>query len=431
VRRTGEAWTDLMGRFAVTIQRVSIALILGLGLSAVAGADGRRGDSRAQPASVDPQAAAPAPGEEEHANGLKLDPEAQTRIGLVLGSARAITIQPEIRAMGVIEADPSRSFTVRAPIAGFLQSNSGDWPALGATLGDHAPVGAVQPRLTPLEQFTLASQLVEARSAVAEIEAEVAADQASYESKRTLNAEGKMVSDRQFEEAESKLRASQARLAGAQQKLALLEEQHGAAQNGLGPLPIRVESGGQVVEVLASPGEAVDSGQALLRIARYDRLIARVELPLGDLWDSPAAESRIAVIGEEDQVVRARTIGPSPRAGPRTRGQAWLLEMDNAGAGMVPGTPVLAFLPASGPPIQGVLVPSSAILRYGGLTWVYVRGAGEAFERRAVQLHSPTPDGWLVTGGLEAETTLVEHGGQVLLSEQLKAQIEAEEEAAE
>lgn len=368
-------------------------------------------------------------GEEKDPLEVHVSAEIQERIGLKLAEIVASMLQPEIRAIGVVEEDPSRSFTVRAPIAGYLQADA--WPTLGAEISDHAALGAVQPRLTPLEQFALASQYVEARSAVGEVEAELAAAEASYESKRTLNADGKMVSDRQFEEAESKLKAAQARLQAAKQKLALLEEQHSAVEHGLAPLPLSADRGGRVIELMAAPGEAVESGQALLRVARFDRLLARIELPLGVTWDASNMEARISIAGDENRTVRAKAVTQATRAGAMTLGQSWLFALEQPDPAFRPGAPLIARLETKGATLQGVMIPSDALLRFGGLAWVFVHEEGEVFKRREVQLHSPTPEGWFVTDGVVAGEHVVVSGAQVLLSEQLKAQIEAEEEAGE
>ena len=41
-----------------------------------------------------------------------------------------------------------------------------------------------------------------------------------------------------------------------------------------------------MVEVSARPGEAVESGQILIRVAGFNRLLARLYVPLGQTIDS-------------------------------------------------------------------------------------------------------------------------------------------------
>lgn len=362
---------------------------------------------------------------------LRIDHETQELIGLIVTEVRAARIEPAIKALGVLEEDPAQSFTVRSPIAGYLRTSGGGWPALGKMLEDHADIGGIQPRLTAVEQFDLTTQYAEAQAAVAEGEAELQAARASFEGKRKLNDEGKMVSDRLLEEAEAKVKISEARIAAAQRKLALLERRRGATEAGVDLVPLRVEHGGQVVELLAGENEVVESGQSLLRVARFDRLIARIELPIGKAWGAPDLPVRIVLSGRDDLVLSTTTIGPAARSGSRTRGESWLLAVSTGGQLLRPGAPVIAYVPRGGPALDGVFVPRSSLVRYGGRTWVFVRTGEDEFERRDVELHSPTKDGWFVSAGLRPGEKIVQTGAQVLLSEQLKIQIEREAEAEE
>ncbi|MFO0838812.1 MAG: HlyD family efflux transporter periplasmic adaptor subunit [Phycisphaerae bacterium] len=362
---------------------------------------------------------------------VRVEREMQARLGLAIGTVKSERLAPEVTALGKLEADPSRSFAVRAAVSGVLRAEGNPWPMLGSSVADGAALGVIQPLPTPTELLELSKQIVESRAEVSEAEAELAAARASYESKHELNAQGKMVSDRQLEESESRVKSAEARLAAARRKLELFEQRRSDRANGLEPVPVTAARGGTVVELMATPDEFVDVGQPLLRVARFDRLIARVELPLGETWDAPpAAAARVSAIGD-GRVVQATALGRCAQAGADTRGEAWLLVLRNEPTVLQPGTPVVAHLPKAGEPLTGVLVPDSAIIRYGGLAWVFVRTSDDAFQRCPVKLHSPTPDGWFLTEGISAEDSVVTRGAQVLLSEQLKQQIEAEAEAAE
>lgn len=363
---------------------------------------------------------------------IHIEKESQDRIGLALQAVSAAQFHPELTALGKLEDDPGESFVLRAPVAGFLHAESSTWPTLGAVLADGTSLGAVWPQLTPTEQLDLASQRLEAIAVVQETEAELKAARASYESKRALNADGKMVSDRQLEEAAAWVATNEAKLAAAQRKLDLIGGMQTDPNSGLGAVPLQVEHGGQVVDVQTGVGEFVDAGQVLLRVSGFDRLVARVELPLGDSWHAPSdAKPRISVLGADASVIPATVVSRDATVGNDTRGESWLLAIDNKDGAMRPGTPVIAYLPQAGEPLHGTLVPDSAVVRYGGLAWVFVQIDATSFERRAVQLHSPTPDGWFVTAGIEPGETIVESAAQTLLSEQFKELIEAEEESAE
>jgi hypothetical protein len=80
------------------------------------------------------------------------------------------------------------------------------------------------------------------------------------------------------------------------------------------------------------------------------------------------------------------------------------------------GTGVVAWLDRGGAPLEGVVVPRSALLRYEGLPWVYVRTAPDVLARRPIELVRAMPKGWFVTSGVRPGDTVVTTGAQQLLS---------------
>jgi multidrug efflux pump subunit AcrA (membrane-fusion protein) len=283
----------------------------------------------------------------------------------------------------------------------------------------------------PLEQINLAQQASDAAAAVDELEAELSAASASFESKRALSQEGQMVAQRAVDEAEARVKTARARLAGARRKLDGLRDAEHATDVGLTPLPLKITRGGQVVEVLAAPGEAVESGQPLMRVTNLEHLTANIELPAGETWNPTDAPVTLTLPAREDARCTAHVATQGPRAGVTTRGESWRLAIEQNPAQIRPGAPLVAYLPRNGEPLEGVVVPRRALVRHGGLAWVYVRRADTVFERREVDLAFPMSDGWFATSGLVSGDQVVTVGAQELLSEQLKEQIEREEEAAE
>lgn len=370
------------------------------------------------------------------ANGrtiLTLASETQTRIGLAVQTVQPTTLQPEVAAYGRLEQDPGQVFTLRAPISGFLRDAAEhSWPGLGATLDSATLVGQVEPRVTPLELMDLRSRWMDAQAEVDEINAELDAARASLEHKSRLNVESRLVADRVVEEARARLAGGEARLQAARQKVDMLGQLLTGSASAPAPFPLSVVSGGEVVDVLARPGEVVEPGQPLLTIARYDTLIVRVALPLGQHADLPLPPSRIVLQGDDDAVLAAQPVGEASKNDPVTNGQTLLYRLTSSiGRRYRPGTALTAFIPVSGVTLTGVTIPRSAVLRYGGKTWVYIKTDEDHFERRDVPLHTPTREGWFVVGGVAANASVVVAGAQLLLSEELKAEIESEEEAAE
>ncbi len=113
------------------------------------------------------------------------------------------------------------------------------------------------------------------------------------------------------------------------------------------------------------------------------------------------------------------------------RGPILLYRVATAGLALRPGAAVIAHVPTRGGQLTGVLIPRAAVIRLLGKAWAYVQSADEQFARRELLDAEFTGEAWFVTGGFEAGDRVVTDGAQVLLSEELKAQIAKEETAAE
>ncbi len=368
------------------------------------------------------------------ANGmvvLTLDVETQGRIALTTSTVEATTTQPTVVAYGKLEQDPARSFTLRSPAAGILRAVPGQsWPEIGSTLESNMVFGHVEPRLTASELVDLHAKRMDAQAEFNEIDADLSVGRASFENKSRLNSEHGLVSDRSTEEAWARYKSGEARLEAARQKVNLYDSLiNGEAQyNAL--FPVRASLSGEIVEVLVQPGEVVDMGQVILRAAGFDSLIAAVSVWAGESVKPKPTSSQIVVVGNDEPPLAGEPLGPAPTASALTGGQTLLFRVEApVGNHLRPGIAVTALIPVSGPGLSGVLIPRSAVLRHGGRTWAYVKTGEDRFERRDVVLHNPAPNGWFATSGVSPGENVVVEGAQFLLSEELKAQIENEEEA--
>lgn len=191
---------------------------------------------------------------------VTLDHDTQVGIGLKTAAAVSETVYPEVAAYGRLQEDPGASFVVRAPVAGILRnSDSSEWPRLGEALTDGRSFGIVEPRLVPFERVDVGNRLTNAQADVEAVQASANASRAAYERTKALNANNKNMSDRAVQEAESRLKADEARLSAARKNVAQLEAASKTEAGGAGPVAL-IARAGEVVEVLAHPNEAVESG---------------------------------------------------------------------------------------------------------------------------------------------------------------------------
>ncbi|MCB9849421.1 MAG: efflux RND transporter periplasmic adaptor subunit [Phycisphaerales bacterium] len=362
---------------------------------------------------------------------LTVNDEVKQRIGLRVAQLESVERQPSVTAYGMLEDDPARTVTVRAPVNGYLRpSAEGGWPQVGATVHQGDIIGAIQPRFTAGESFDLLTRWTEASAEVEQLTAETAAARASFENKQNLNATGGLVSSRAVEDAEALLKGDEARLAAARKKAAMLEGLLAGTGDAVTNFALSIPQDGEVAEVAASLDESVDSGQALLRVTDPSYQIARVSLPIGTAVPAPDKPAQIVVTGDNAHVLLGKPMGFSAMRVLATRGPTLLYQVQtDEAASLRAGTPVVAHVPLSGDKVAGVLVPRSAIIRLGGLTWVYVQTAADTFERRSITLRAPEQTGWFADA--DPVSTVVVDGAQLLLSEEQKAQIESEEEASE
>ena len=361
---------------------------------------------------------------------IAIDRETQQRMGLETATLAAEIVQPEIAAYGRLQEDPDASFVVRAPVTGVLRPAPGrNWPSIGESIADGVSIGTVEPRLAPIERVDLATRLSDSRAEMESAQARVNTARAAFERARMLNADNKNISDRALQEAEASLKTEEARLAAARRNVAELEAASTREAAGTTPVPLPVARGGEVVEVLARPNEAIESGQPILRVTRFDRLLARIDVPAGEAVDRNLTTARMVALGQEERPFTGQRVSLAPSVDPATLGEGFLFRVLGAPRSLRPGTAVVAYLRVPGASQEAVIVPYSAVVRFGGKTWVFRQLADDKFSRREVPLDRNTVRGFLITEGLKAGERVVVQGAQLLLSEEQKSQIQIGEEA--
>lgn len=357
---------------------------------------------------------------------VKLDKESQTRAALKVEPLAATTLTPETAAYGRFEEDPSVGFTLRAPVSGMLRRREGrEWPTLGEEIHETAVVGLIDPRFAPADRVDLASRLSTAMADVDSRTASLSAAKSAFERIRTLNAEEKSASDRALQDAEVRVKDEEARLKSATETVRLLQASLSPGSGATEAISLSIPAAGQVLEVLARPGEAVESGQEILRVAKLDRLIARAVFPAGEGVEGTPAQVRILALGYEDRPLQGTSLG---RGGSRQAGETILFRVEGAGLPLRPGMAFQAWIPVAGGPRNGVVIPRSSLVRFGGRTWAYVQVAEAEFSRRELIDARSVANGWFVTQGFPTGQGVVTAGAQILLSEELKSQIQVGEE---
>lgn len=229
-----------------------------------------------------------------------------------------------------------------------------------------------------------------------------------YERLARLNQDNKNISDRAVIAAEAAWKADQAKLAAAET----------AARN------IRDTMRQQWGEKLTRLATEQPASAALERLLQYREVLLQITLPFSTAKPRLGNTLAVAPAGAEGKTVEAEFVSASPQTDNAMPGNTYFYRApaENLRTGMR----VSVRMAKSDKPVNGVIVPNSAVVWYGGKAWVYLKQAPDRFLRHAIGTNSPANGGWFVAGQLEAGDELVTSGAQLLLSEEFKYQIKNE-----
>src|SRR5262245_46871479 len=155
--------------------------------------------------------------------------------------------------------------------------------------------------------------------------------------------------------------------------------------------------------------------------------LVRIDVPMSEPMTDAPQTARLARAADAIRFVNGEFLGFAPATDPQVQGQGLLYLVADNSLQLTPETTVVAFLSSRGTPLQGVLIPSSAVVRHDAEPCVYVPVDRTTFERIALPAMQATEGGWLVTAGLQAGDRVVTDGAQILLSEEFKSQVRLQE----
>lgn len=248
---------------------------------------------------------------------------------------------------------------------------------------------------------------VAAQYRLEKVRASMGFSQQQYERVKTLYEDNRNASLKSVQSAEGTLRLDETEARAAAAALPLLE---GSVRQQWGP-------------VVA--GWALNASPEFQRLMEQKERLVQITIPAGS-GAAPTAPAAAAVQAADGPRVTARLVSLAPRADTRIQGIGYLYGVP-AEPGLVPGMYVLAFLP-HGQARPGVLIPEAAVVWWQGKAWCYQQVAAGRFSRREVPTANPVAGGWFVPRRAEPGETLVVSGAQLLLSEELRSQLQMEGE---
>lgn len=226
----------------------------------------------------------------------------------------------------------------------------------------------------------------------ADIQAAAAAAEASSAEaarSKTLNAADQAVSTKALQAAQAQARTDASKLALLRRRVAL--------EWGEGIARLSDAQRGALIGQVAAGHAALAridtaSGQGLSGLRELD-------LDLGSLG-----------------AVHASILGAARSADAHLLSPGRVARISGANVGALGvGLSVPVKLTVSGP-VRGVVAPRAALLRSGGKTWLYVRTAGEQFQRKPVEGGQAEADGLFVSAGFKPGEQVVTTGAAALFA---------------
>ncbi len=287
---------------------------------------------------------------------------------------------------------PYRVVNVKAQAPGILRG-------LRIDRGSAVREGAVVARL---EAEGINGMWASAKAGVAAVEAGLALAEAQLASARTLHDAGAM-SDIDFKGVETAYEAARSNVAAARAQETAAREQ---ARHTSVVAPIT----GQVSAREVEDGEAVNPGQTLFTIVDNARLELAGQIPVDEASQVKVGQKVVFTLdGYPGRAFDGRVDRIEPVADAQTRRIGIYLRMDNPGGELFGGLFATGRL-FSASPVEGLLVPASAVQERGGAHFVFTIEGG-TLHRRAVEIAA-----FDESTGLAAVASGLDEGMQVVVT---------------
>jgi membrane fusion protein, multidrug efflux system len=219
-------------------------------------------------------------------------------------------------------------------------------------VGDRLEPDQLVATLDPQDEL---NGLSAAQASVAAAKAQLAEAQSEFDRQKFLLARD-VASRAQFERAEQALETARAQLDTA-------EAQSKTAEDQVSRTELRVDAGGVVTAVPVEPGEVVQAGQMIVRVARQDGRDAVFDVP-GQVLRSAPSDPLITVTLTDDPSVKAtgRVREVSPQADPVTRTFEVKVGLTDAPAAMRLGSTVVGRMQLDAAPT--IEIPATALTEF-------------------------------------------------------------------
>jgi RND family efflux transporter MFP subunit len=350
--------------------------------------------------------------------------------GIKDAPAEKIAWADRVLVYGQVVPSPRATVEIRAPFAGTLRAEPGtDWPAPGQWLKAKDVIGRLDVRVGPQERLDWKSKLNDAQAKLQLADESLKIQQDKVARLKNLGGT-EAVSRRELDEALLQVADARANQTAARDAVKLWQDALTESEQASGPTwsrAVTVAADGEVGELAARPGTAVEAGALLARIVDFRQMLARLELPAEALAAGPPASVSLSSAATRpgkngsEAFVTAKLLGPAPQVDSTSQRPAFWYEAAVAGADASqawrPGFPVKAEIVVPGAASrEAVSVPAEALLYHQGYPLVYVCLSPGRYQRRDVEVLGRAGSRWVLSRGVRAGEAVVCGQAQLLLS---------------
>lgn len=229
-----------------------------------------------------------------------------------------------------------------------------------------------------------------------------------YQRLKTLNDDDKNVSDRAVQEALALVNADNANLKSYELQLKNLKNS------------VQLQWGESLSKLI------FDSKlpNHLTSLLNRKNVLIQVSLPLSTANPAAGSSINIAPLNDSDVPIRAIYVSPAPKADTNGFGKTFYYSApaDQLRVGMRVS---VELGDAKSSAVDGVIIPSNAVVWYAGTPWAYFKQGKDEFVRKPIATDNEVDAGWF-NKNLSAESEVVVQGAQLLLSEEFKYLIKNE-----
>jgi RND family efflux transporter MFP subunit len=201
---------------------------------------------------------------------------------------------------------------------------------------------------------------------------------------------------------------SAAALEAKETALATAKAQAGMARNQAAYASLSADHGGVVAAVLAEPGQVVNAGQPVLRIARDGEREVAIAVPEADMIALKPGMTAEISLWSGGRTYQGRLRELSPAADPATRTYAARVSILDADAGLALG--MTASVRFSAEPSPALVVPLATLFQQGEKFAVWIVGSDSTVSLKPVTVAGYTDAGAKIAAGLQPGERIVAAG---------------------